>query len=211
LLLSLAWSPWPVQTTQACCKTTPEQVPIFCPGRCRVQRAESSQDKVKLRKFQMASPLLSMTRKYLSQMKISTSKTSSPDAREVVDGVRQNSCLSSLHRRDPILIIKDTNMLISATRQTKQPASPEVNLITRGTGLARSPRNLDDEKLALFKLGPSCLLMRCGPSSRCRCFRSSVHWWRPSLPSGSCDSFDVIEVALVIDSYLCAYAGGKQC
>jgi hypothetical protein len=142
--------------------------------------------------------LLSMTRKYLSQTEISTSKNIFTDAKEVVDGVGKDSCLSTQQKRFSILIIKDTNMARLVPRQTKQP-SPQVNLITRGTGLWHGLLGRFGRWKARFVQvwhswwGPRVSVVL---RNRCRCFRSSVHWWRPSLPSGKL-RLSVIEVALV--------------
>jgi hypothetical protein len=75
----------------------------------------------------------------------------------VVDGVNQIPHFESSQAKDPdILIVKDTNgKLISATRQTKQPASIQKSISSqRGNayGIITSD-DLDNEKLALIKMG----------------------------------------------------------
>jgi hypothetical protein len=149
-------------------------------------------------------------------------KVFTPGAEVVVDGVSQTPVSRVFtSKKDPnILIVKDTNgKLVSATKTNKSTGkSTEVNLIAKGGnayGTVTSD-DLDDKKLALFRLEAVM------PPDGTRLLRglqvrdfvgASDHLANDvdhrSLQEG-CDSFNVIEVALVVDSFLCAYAGGSS-
>jgi hypothetical protein len=140
----------------------------------------------------------------------------------VVDGVNQIPVFRVFtSKKDPdILIVKDTNgKLISATKTDKATGKyTEVNLISKGGnayGIINSD-DLDNEKLALIKMGD---VMPPDVIRRLRGFE--VHDFLDASEQlaidddhrslqAACSSFDVIEVALVIDSSLCARAGGSS-
>jgi hypothetical protein len=143
-------------------------------------------------------------------------------AKVVVDGASQtpvSRVFTSM--KDPdILIVKDTNdKLVAATKNDKVTGKfTEVILISKGgsTYATVTSDDLDDKKLEKFKMED---LMPPGETRRLR--GPQVHDFvaasedlaidddHRSLQE-SCGSFDVIEVALVIDSSLCANAGGSS-
>jgi hypothetical protein len=166
------------------------------------------------RKFQMASPLLSMTRKYLSQTEDLDVKKHLHDAKG--GGWRSEatpvSQVSTSKRPHPHYQGHQPQANLATKTNKTTGKSTEVNLI-RGTRLmARSPRTIWTMKSShCSSWRPSCSpdeARSLWSSSRCRCFRSSVHWWRPSLPSGKLRLSRDWGGSLV-DSYLHAYAGGK--
>jgi hypothetical protein len=145
------------------------------------------------------------------------------DAKVVVDGASQTP-LSQVFtsKKDPdILIVKDTSgKLISATKTNKITGkSTEVILVSEGgsTYATLTSDDFDDKKLELFGLEDIM------PPDETRRLRAphQVHDFvdaskhlaidddHRSLQE-SCGSFEVIEVALVVDSSLCAYAGGSS-
>jgi hypothetical protein len=146
-----------------------------------------------------------------------------PGAKVVIDrGVGQTPVSRVFtSKKDPsILIVKDTNgKLVSATKTDKITGkSTEVNLISKGGNAYATVTSddLDNEMLALPTTGD---VMPPGVARRLRGFQVhdfvdaseylAIDHDHRSLQTG-CDSFDVIEVALVIDSSLCAYAGGSS-
>jgi hypothetical protein len=138
----------------------------------------------------------------------------------VVDGVRQTSLsrvFTSKIDRD-IIIVKDTDgKLVSATKKDQTTGkSTEVNLISKGGNAYATVTSddFDDKKLELFDLEA---VMPPGEIRRVRGLqvdnfvdaseRLTIGDNHRSL-QGGCSSFDVIEVGIVVDSSLCAYAGG---
>jgi hypothetical protein len=145
------------------------------------------------------------------------------DAKVVVDGASQTpvSRVFASKKDLDILIVKDTNgKLVAATKNDKNTGKfTEVTLISKGGNAYATVTSddLDDEKLALFGLED---IMPPDEARRLRAPRQ-VHDFidapkhltidddHRSLQE-SCDSFDVIKVAIVVDSSLCAYAGGSS-
>jgi hypothetical protein len=144
------------------------------------------------------------------------------DAKVMVDGASQTAVSRVFtSKRDPdILIVKDTNdNLVSAIKKDKTTGkSTEVILISKGGSAYATVTSddLNDKELELFRLDDIM------PPDETRRLRGpQVHDFvdaskhlaidvdHRSLQEG-CGSFDVIEVALVIDSSLCAYAGGSS-
>jgi hypothetical protein len=141
-------------------------------------------------------------------------------AEVVNDGARQTplSRVSTSKKDRDIIIIKDTNDdLVSATKKDQTTGkSTEVNLISKGSNVyvTVTSDDLDDTKLELFSLDavePSGETRRlCGLQVH-NFLDASEHLASDedhrSL-QGGCSSFDVIELGIVVDSSLCAYAGG---
>jgi hypothetical protein len=141
-------------------------------------------------------------------------------AKVVVDGASQNPVSRVFaSKKDPdILIVKDTNdKLVAATKRDKTTGkSTEILPVSKGGSAYATVTSydIDDEKLELFRMED---LMP--PTRRLRGLQvhdfvaASEHLTidddHRSLKEG-CDSFDVIQVALVVDSYLCDYAGGSS-
>jgi hypothetical protein len=175
------------------------------------------QDISKGRPFVIDDQEISFADEDLDVVKVFTS-----GAAVVVDGARQTP-VSQVFRskKDPnILIVKDANgKLVSATKTDKTTGkSTEVNLISKkgnAYGTVTSD-DLDDDKIALFRLEAVI-----PPDGTRRLRGLQVHALAGASEhlanddhhrslQGGCDSFKVIEVALVVDSFLCAYAGGSS-
>jgi hypothetical protein len=140
----------------------------------------------------------------------------------VVDGASQtplSRVFTSKKDRD-ILIVKDTNgKLVAATKTDKITGkSTDVLPISNGgdTYVTVTPEDVDDKKLDKFRMED---VMPPGETRRLRGPQVNdfvdvsedlaIDGDHRSLQE-SCGSFDVIEVALVVDSSLCAYAGGSS-
>ncbi len=140
-------------------------------------------------------------------------------AEVVVDGVRQAlvSRVFTSKTDRYIIIVKDTDgELVSATKKDKTTGkTTEVTLISKGGNVYATVTSddLDDKKLEHFSMEP---VMPPGETRRLRGLQvhnfvdASEHLTidddHRSLQGGR-SSFDVIEVAIVVDSNLCAYAG----
>jgi hypothetical protein len=144
------------------------------------------------------------------------------DAEVVVDGASQtplSRVFTSKKDRD-ILIVKDTNdKLVAATKTDKITGkSTEILPISKGGDnyATVTPEDVDDKKLDKFRMEDVM------PPNETRRLRGpKVHDFvaasehlaidddHRSLQEG-CGSFDVIELAIVVDSSLCADAGGSS-
>jgi hypothetical protein len=144
------------------------------------------------------------------------------DAKVVVDGASQPPLSQvSTSKEDPeILIVKDTSgKLVSATKTNKITGkSTEVILVSKRcrTYATVTSDDFDGKQLELFELEDIM------PPDETRRLRGpQVHDFvdaskdlaidddHRSLQE-SCGSFEVIEMAIVVDSSLCAYAGGSS-
>jgi hypothetical protein len=143
------------------------------------------------------------------------------DAKLVVDGVRQVpiSRVSTSKKNPKILIVTDTDgMLVAATKTDKLTGkSTEVTLISKLNGdnayVTFTTDDLNDEELEKFRMEDAI------PPGETRRLRGpQVHDFvdtseylaidddHRSLEE-SCESFDVIEVGIVVDSSLCILYG----